>query len=411
MSTSASAPAVTPVRVAPHPLQTRNFRLWWIGAVVSLFGDQFYLVALPWLMLQLTGSAVMLGGLLTAAALPRAVLMLIGGAVSDRFSPRKVMMATASARAILVAAVAALIWLDALQLWQLFLLSFAFGVADAFSFPAIQTFLPSLVEQDQLAAANSAAQSAFHLSSIAAPPPAALIVRTLGAAWAFLLDAFSFLFIIAALWALPDPPRAASHVARPNMWRSIVEGIKYVRADVALRSVVLLIAVLNFCMFGPMMVGLVYLAKQRFESPTAYGIWVAALSAGSLAGTLAAGWRQPRRRGLFLLAVSSAFGACTALLPWLNQLWLLAAGLLVMGVLSGFINVLIAAWIHQRVERSMLGRVSGVQMFAVFGLAPISLAVAGVVAQWNNEALFVAAGVLMLLLSGVAATHRVVRDI
>ena len=406
-----SISAVSPARVASHPLRSRNFRLWWMGAVVSLFGDQFYLVALPWLILQLTGSAIMLGTLLTAAALPRAAFMLIGGAVSDRFSPRKVMIVTASIRSILVITIAALIWLQALQLWELYLLSFAFGIADAFAFPAFQTFLPSLVEQEQLPAANSAAQGAFQLSTIVAPAPAGVIVRTFGAAWAFFFDAFSFLFIIGALWALPDPPKISSSVAKPNFWHSIVEGLKYVGADVALRSLVLLMAVLNFCMFGPMMVGLVYLAKQRFASPTPYGIWLTAVAAGSLIGTVVAGLRHYRRRGLVLLFVAGGFGICTALIPWLGELWLPAVDLFVMGIMSGFVNVQITAWLQQRVERAMLGRVSGVQMFSAFGLAPVSLALAGVVAQWNLVALFVSAGVLMLIVASVAAAPRAVREI
>src|SRR5215467_12179498 len=127
-----------------HPLRNRNFRLWWIGQTVSLVGDQFYIVALPWLILQRTGSAVAMGTIMMAAAIPRAVLMLLGGAVTDRVSARKVMMTTASTRAVLVAAVGFLVWWNVLELWCLYLLAFAFGVADAFAAPAAQAFLPSL---------------------------------------------------------------------------------------------------------------------------------------------------------------------------------------------------------------------------------------------------------------------------
>src|SRR4051812_27753868 len=87
-----------PASTLEHPLRNPDYRLWLIGGTISLLGDQFYLVALPWLVLQQTGSAVVMGAILMAGAVPRALLMLVGGAVSDRMSARKIMMATAMAR-------------------------------------------------------------------------------------------------------------------------------------------------------------------------------------------------------------------------------------------------------------------------------------------------------------------------
>src|ERR1700727_913045 len=108
-STSASLPAIPP-RALQHQLRNSNFRKLWMGSAISFLGDQFYLVALPWVVLQRTGSAVAMGTILMAAAIPRAVLMLLGGALTDRVSPRKIMMGTASARTIFVAAIGVLLW-------------------------------------------------------------------------------------------------------------------------------------------------------------------------------------------------------------------------------------------------------------------------------------------------------------
>lgn len=152
-----------------HPLRDAMFRKWWIGASISLVGDQFYLVALPWVILQLTGSAVAMGTIMMLAAVPRAVLMLLGGVVSDRFSPRKIMMTTASARTVFVAAIGVLLWFHQLQLWHLYLLAFAFGTADAFGAPAASTVLPFLVKKEQLLTANSVFQSTAQITTIAAP--------------------------------------------------------------------------------------------------------------------------------------------------------------------------------------------------------------------------------------------------
>src|SRR5689334_24936044 len=91
------------VQKPASPLRVRNFRLLWIGEGISLLGDQFYLIALPWLVLQLTGSALALGGVMALAGIPRALFLLVGGAFVDRFSPRAVMIASNFARLVLVA--------------------------------------------------------------------------------------------------------------------------------------------------------------------------------------------------------------------------------------------------------------------------------------------------------------------
>src|SRR5262249_33662701 len=97
------------------PLKVRNFRLLWIGEGISLLGDQFYLIALPWLVLQLTGSALALGTIMALASIPRAVFMLVGGALVDRYSPRSVMLASNVARLVLVAVLSALVLTNHVQ--------------------------------------------------------------------------------------------------------------------------------------------------------------------------------------------------------------------------------------------------------------------------------------------------------
>jgi len=131
------------------------------------------MIALPWLALLLTGSAFALGTVLAVMAIPRAVLMLMGGAITDRTSPRKILMATASARAVLVAAIGFLLLRGVLQLWHLYVLALAFGVADAFALPSAGPLLRSLVQPEQLPAANSVWQSSALLTGIVAPAPLA----------------------------------------------------------------------------------------------------------------------------------------------------------------------------------------------------------------------------------------------
>jgi MFS family permease len=361
--------------------------------------------------LQLTGSGAVLGGIMMVGAIPRAALMLIGGAVTDRVSPRKIMIMTAVARTLLVAVLAAIVWAQHAHVWQLYALSFLFGVADAFAAPAAQTFLPSLVAPAQLPAANALSQGTQQLTSLVVPAPAGIIVAAFGIAAAFSIDAISFLCIIAALLMLRDPPRIESVGARPSIVHSILEGLRYVKNDVALRSFLLVLAVLNFCITGPMSVGLAFLAKREFGSPTAFGLLVSSVAAGSLIGLALASLRRQRRRGRLLLAVSTTIGICIASISLFHQLWLLLPILVVMGASAGFLNVHLMSWFQQRVDRVMLGRVMSVIMFAALGLMPLSLAAAGVLVQWSLPGMFAGAGALLLMVTIVAGLNRPVREI
>jgi hypothetical protein len=409
---SAPAPASAQPHHHPvHPLRNPAFRRLWIGSSISGIGDQFYFVALPWLILQITGSGVALGTILMTAAVPRAALMLVGGALTDRISPRKIMMMTAGSRAVLVAALSVLLWNHVSALWPLYVLALGFGTADAFASPASQAFLPSLVTRDRLPAANSVSQSTTQLTTLVAPAPAGLFIKAFGTAWAFFIDAVSFLFIIAALWTLPDPPRAGAGTARKNMLRTIGDGLQYVAKDTALSSLLMVIAVLNFAITGPTSIGIAVIAKRDFGSAAAFGLLASALAAGGLLGTLLAGLSKQRNRGILLLVVSAVIGTCVGTLGLLHQFAVLAAVLFLMSTAAGFLNVQLIAWFQQRVDQAMIGRVMSLVMFCAIGLMPFSLALAGIAVQWSLPGMFIVAGCMVLLVTMLATTRRTVREI
>jgi hypothetical protein len=310
-----------------------------------------------------------------------------------------------------VAAISVLIWTHSLPLWALYALAFCFGVADAFAEPAAQTYLPSLVEPQQLPSANALFQSSIQVTMLVAPAPAGLFIKSFGTVWALVIDAASFLFIIGALWTLSDPPKSAPGASSDNIGRSILEGLKYVRSDVAMTSLVAVVAVLNFAISGPATIGVAFLAKEKFGSATSFGLLMSALAAGSLAGLLSAGLFKQRKRGRLLLLVTAAIGVCLGSIGWIHRMPSLAAVLFVMSCAAAFLNVQFLAWFQQRVERAMMGRVLSVLMFAVAGLTPISMALAGIVIKWSLPGMFLLGGSMVLLVSLLAAMHRSVREI
>jgi MFS family permease len=393
-----------------------HFRSLWAGATISLLGDQFYLVALPWLVLQLTGSSLALGAVLMTAAIPRATLMLVGGAVTDRFSARRVLAATAMVRTLLVGTVAALIWLRVVELWHLYLLTFAFGVADAFSLPAAPALIPTLVEPQQLQPANALMQGSTVMAQMVGPAPAGLLIRLWGVAFALFFDALSFLAVIAALWRIPDPPpgrpAAAGAPGRPSMLRSIGEGLRAVRRDPPLLSLMMVNAAINICVSGPVAVGLAAVAKFRFGSAAAFGTFLSCFSGGILAGILLGGRvKRPRRRGLQFIIMGGLAGLELIAIGLVLKLAAIAVLLAVMGLGVGFVNVQFSTWIQMRVDRALMGRVMSVLMFSAVGMVPVSYAISGALAQWNLGALFVAAGTVLSASSVLALASPAAREI
>jgi MFS family permease len=387
-------------------LRNAAFCRLWIGSTISLFGDQFYLVALPWLIIGLTSSTVALSTILMTAAIPRAVLMLVGGAFTDRYSPRFILAATASARAILVFALAALTLTHQIVVWHLYILAGLFGIADAFALPASRALLPSVVSGEELQAANSLTQTSAQLSGIIGPLPAGLAVRVFGIAQAFFIDAVSFVFVIIALVGLPPgEPKAR---AAQSMWASIVEGFRYVLSDRPLSSLMLLAAALNFGMTGPASVGLVLVAQRQFGSASAFAALMSALAVGSVVGTIGAGVIKVRsHRGLLLLGGSAIIAVLLGAIPFVPTEIALIAVLAAVGLTAGFVNVSLQTWLQLRIEPEMRGRALSVLMLAVLGLLPLSLAFAGVLAQIGLPVLFLtSAGIVIVAVAAGFVSGR-----
>jgi MFS family permease len=406
---TASVTAPTADYAVQHPLRERNFRLLFTGSTVSMLGDQFYLVALPWLVLQQTGSAVAMGAIMMAGAIPRTVLMLMGGAVSDRISPRRIMMMAAGARLILVAVLGFLLWLGLLHTWQLYVLAAAFGTADAFDAPAADAFMPFLVKQEQLVNASSVSQIRTQIVTMVGPMPAGFIIKALGLAWAFLIDAASFLFVIAALLRLPDP--VPVQIEKKPLRHSIMEGLQYVGKDVPLRTLMLAAIGMNFCLSGPISLGLAYLAKTKFGSPAFLGIMLSSVAAGGLCGALLAGIWKIRRRGIMILGVSFVLALLLGSLAMLDGRWTIPVVLFLMGVSAGIANVQIGAWIMERIDAAVRGRVSSLLTLGEMGTIPISLALAGLLSAVNLKLMFALAGSVMLLVTIAAAMQKTIRQI
>ena len=418
-------------------LRQRQFLFLWLSEGLSVFGDQFQMIALPWLVLQITGDGFAMGTVLAMAGVPRALLMLAGGAMVDRFSPRQVMFVSLILRSIFVFGLAVLIISGQAVLWMLYILALVFGIADAFYYPAETSIVTRLVEKSDLQAGNALVQITIQSSVFTGPLLAGLViaystslVQALsqvmpfleissgdhsGIGLAFGMNGLALLMAIFFLIPVKErfSPPENEHTSKENVLKSIWQGLTYMWKDGVLRLFFFILSAINFLFNGPFMVGIPLLADKRLpEGAAAFGMIMSSFGGGSLLGTIAGGTMpkpQGRSMGILLVVIIAVFGTGLFGFGFIDHSLLAAAAMLLMGIANGYANVIIFTWLQQRTPAEMIGRIMSLLMFASVGLVPISEALCGAFGQWNLTALFICPGLMLLLVALWTATRPEVR--
>jgi MFS family permease len=391
-----------------------DFRLLFAGTTTSLLGDQFALIATPWLVLKLTGDPLVLGIILALEGIPRAVFMLLGGAITDRLSPRIVMLTSDIIRLILTGLMAFVVFTGTVQIWMLYAFGLGFGLVAGFAVPAGTSIVPMLVEKQDLQAGNSIMMGTGQLAGFVGPTVAGILIggfsqSPVGIGLAFTIDAISFAVSAACLWLMQGGGKGLSGEAaqEESVWTSILAGMKYLWNDTAMWTMFLIVTAMNFLFTGPLLVGIPVLADQRLpEGAVAFGLLMSACAGGNLAGYLLAG-SLPRptgkRMSIFLVALLAAFGLVLGSFGFIRSTWVDFGLILLLGVGNGYIAILMFTWMQSRTPKEMLGRIMSMVMLSGTGLVPISQAISGAVSKWSLTVLFASAGALILLVTIWAA--------
>jgi hypothetical protein len=413
---SETTPA-SPAPAAPRPwalLRSGPFRNLWIASNLSLVGDFFSYVALAWLVLQLTGSSLALGGVLVAQAVPRSILMAVGGAFVDRVSARVTMVGSMALRVAAVGPLAALVLTGHVQMWEVYTASALFGIVDAFFMPARSSILPRLVEDRELEPANALLNVSSQAMVVAGPALAGVVVAAFGTGWAFAVDAACFALGVPLVLWLPAIRKTAEAVTpRSSIRQDIVAGFRYAWADIGIRVTLIIVAAVDFGANGAIGVGLPTLAHGRFGAgAVGLGVLFAGWGLGATAGAFGAGLvAPPRKMGLPIAAACGWIGLCVIGIGVMPSLIPAVLVIVLAGLASGAINTYGISWLQRRTDSAMQGRVMSLLFLASVGLVPIGYAVSGVLAQLNPTLLFTAAGALIVLAAGGAAASRSVRSV
>ncbi len=403
------------------PFAVRNFRLLWLGEAISTLGDQFALIALPWLALLLTGDAFALGTVLALMALPRAVFMLIGGAYVDRLSPRLVMLGSNVVRLLAVGVLGLLVLEGAAVMWMLYAFALVFGIADAFFYPAQTAMVPELVDDAQLQQANGIVQGTAQFTGLIGPAAAGVAIAAFagqanapsvtGVGIALLFDAATFVISLATLLLIAARP--ANEQPHGSVIKDIREGISFVWKMPAVRVMVLLSMAANLLIVGPLEVGLPIVAYSRLpEGAAAFGLILSAFGGGSLLGMAGATLLPALPKAHFgsvLLALFSVSGVCLALLALIGSTPLALADAAIAGIILGYTNITYITWIQRRIPRNLMGRVMSLMMFGSVALVPVSMAVSGALVKISLDGVLIGGGLGMAALALVGLTARSVR--
>jgi MFS family permease len=427
------------VMTVAQPIRLPSFRRLFVGEGIAVFADQMLLVALTLLALRVAGPGFALGSVLAVAAIPGALLMPLGGWVSDRFSPAAVLLLCGIGRALLAAALASMVFLDIVSSWPLYALAGALGVLNALYYPASLATVPAVLKDKALlGAGNALVMGTQQVSEMAGPVLAASVVALFGVGAVFGVNALMFAVAAILFGLVASGTRHATQItlggtvpseessrrerrelagsetpskASPGPVAGIAEGIRYAWRDPLLRTMLFALALLSFSTSGPLRVGGAMLAETRLGGAEAFGVLLSAFGAGSLIGLVVAGSLvRTGRRGLDLIVGTAALGLGLGTLGFVSSLFLATALVLGMGVGVGYLGVVLMAWLQERTKPSLHGRVMSLMMFAAVAVDPLSYALMGALSGLDLRIMFAVAGSLLTITALLGAASRTVRS-
>ncbi|MFF3980412.1 MFS transporter [Streptomyces sp. NPDC001828] len=405
MSTTALAPPAS-----ARPAHRDGNVLRWLAAYTSsLVGDSVYYMALAWAAAR-SGSAGQAGLVLAVGAVPRALLMLGGGVVADRFGPRRVVIGSDAARSLIILGMAAALLLTGPHLWLLIVLALVFGAVDAVLLPALGALPPRITGPGELARVQGLKGLAGRIANIAGAPLGGLAVALGGTAATFAaagaLFALSTALLVRVRMARLD---GDGHRAKEPPLRELTDGLRYIRRHRLLAPLMLVIAVGELGFAAPLNIGLTLLAKERGWGAAGMGWIVAAFGAGAGAASLLLSVRGRVPRAGLVLPVS-LIGGTTAIagLAYAPSVALAAVAGVFIGLLAGLSGALCGALVQTATDPAYLGRVTAVASLFTMGIAPLGYPLAGTaIGLWGTTPVFLAsAGVCATgALTGLASGH------
>jgi MFS family permease len=360
-------------------LAIRNFRLYFIGQAISLSGTWMQTIALGWLVLKITHSGAQLGIVTGLQFLPILVFGAWGGVLVDRADKRRLLIWTQIVFAVLATGIAALVWLDLIRVWMIYLYAFALGLVRIYDNPARQTFVSEMVPPEQLKNAVSLNATENNLARAIGPSIGGGIIALFGVAACFLINGVSYLAVIAMLLRIRDADLPArTKVARRR--GQMIEGLRYVAATPPIRNLLIVLALIGTFAYE-FQVTLPLIAEQVFHTGApGYAALMTAFGCGAVAGGLFAAGRQRTGDKPFVVFLA-LFGAAIAAAALAPTMGIAIACMVCVGVFSINVISLGNTMLQLSADPSMRGRVMSLWSVAMVGSTPIGSPLVGVIGE------------------------------
>jgi len=388
-------------------LRERNFALLFAGQAISRLGDGLHEVALLWLVLDLTGSALITGTVLAVQLLPTLLFGLIAGAMVDRWDRRRTMIAADAARVALVLLIPLLNSLGALSLWAIYVISFFLATFGLLFRPALMASLPNVVPGEALLPANALMGLTRQLGGIAGPALGGLLVSVTGLNSVFYVDAATFGVSGYALYlaTVPADVRTTASLTVRAVAREIGEGLAYMRSQQAVLTLAVL-GILSHAYWGAIpVVAPVFATRALGGGSATYGLLLSSMNLGMVAGGMLIGSAgRGRHRGWMVVAGYAGMAAGITSLGFART----SAQAMMLITLSGAVSMLSVvpffALLQDIVPDHYRGRVLSTDESLEHGILPIVYGTAGYLADavGTRETFWVIGGVMLLVtLAGV----------
>lgn len=366
---------------AVRALGHRNYRLYWVGQLVSLIGTWMQSTAQQWLVYRLTGSPLKLGAVAFVSYLPVMFPSLFAGVVIDRVDKRRFLVFVQIGMMLLAFALAALTYTGVVQYWHVLILAALLGLANTFDMPARQAFTVEMVGKEDLMNAIALNSSMFNGARLVGPAVAGLLVARVGETAAFSLNGLSFLAVIAGLLLMRLPP-FVPRAGRLTPLADLKEGLGYIARSRTVLSLVIVAALPSLFGFPYTALIPVMAGKVLGLGADGFGVLVSAVGAGALAGAVSlALLGNFRRKGLLLTAATFTFAGALAGFALSRSVALSVAALAFAG--WGMIAQLATTntLLQLTIPDALRGRVMSAYLWAVVGTAPVGSLILGSLAE------------------------------
>lgn len=387
-------------------LRHRNYRLFFVGQLISLTGTWMQSVAQSWLVYRLTDSATLLGFIGFASQIPVFVLASVGGAAADRYSRHRILMITQALSMVLALALAGLTLAGYVRVPHIFVFATLLGLVNAFDIPARQAFVVDMVGREDLVNAIALNSSIFNGARVVGPAVAGVLVGLLGEGWCFFINGVSFLAVLASLRAM----HVRRHEAVPlpgSALDRIRAGFEYVARTAPVRALLLQLGVLSLVGMPYVVLMPVFADDILHGGASGLGLLMGASGVGALAGALALAARKSvRGLGSWVAASSLGFGFALIAFSYSRTFWLSAAILVPLGFCMITAMASSNTLIQSMVPDHLRGRVMAVYSMMFMGMAPFGALAAGTVAGRLGAPTTVAIGGLACIVAAAVFGSR-----